>query len=106
MTYASFDLGAASHEVDLNKHALSELTRREFVHSVAVAGIAVGVATGSWAAETKTGDMIYRTLGRTGEKISAIGLGGFHIGVPSDEQEGVRIIRSAVDRGITFMDNC
>src|SRR5688572_17877614 len=51
------------------------------------------------------GDMIYRTLGRTGEKISAIGVGGFHIGVPS-EAEGIRIIRTAIDEGVTFMDNC
>ena len=49
--------------------------------------------------------MIYRTLERTGEKISAIGVGGFHIGVPS-EAEGIRIIRTAIDEGITFMDNC
>ena len=50
--------------------------------------------------------MIYRTLGSTGEKVSAIGLGGHHIGRPKDADEGVRIIRTAVDRGITFMDNC
>jgi aryl-alcohol dehydrogenase-like predicted oxidoreductase len=50
--------------------------------------------------------MIYRTLGRTGEKVSAIGLGGFHIGIPKEEQEGIRLIRTAIDRGITFMDNC
>jgi aryl-alcohol dehydrogenase-like predicted oxidoreductase len=50
--------------------------------------------------------MIYRRLGRTGEKVSAIGLGGHHIGRPKDPSEGIRIIRSAVDRGITFMDNC
>jgi predicted aldo/keto reductase-like oxidoreductase len=49
--------------------------------------------------------MIYRTLGRTGEKISAIGVGGFHIGVPS-ESEGIRIVRTAIDEGVTFMDNC
>jgi aryl-alcohol dehydrogenase-like predicted oxidoreductase len=56
---------------------------------------------------TTTEAMIYRTLGRTGEKISAIGLGGFHIGVPElDEPEAIRIIRSAIDEGITFMDNC
>src|SRR5688572_616590 len=54
-----------------------------------------------------TGEMIYRTLGRAGEKISAIGLGGFHIGVPElDDREAVRIIRTAIDEGITFMDNC
>lgn len=49
--------------------------------------------------------MIYRTLGKTGERVSAIGLGGHHIGRPPDQSDGVRIIRSAVDRGITFMDN-
>jgi aryl-alcohol dehydrogenase-like predicted oxidoreductase len=50
--------------------------------------------------------MIYRTLGRTGERVSAIGLGGYHIGNPRDEQESIRLIRSAIDNGITFMDNC
>src|SRR5438309_2997874 len=50
--------------------------------------------------------MHYRTLGRTGEQVSLIGLGGFHIGSPKDEQEGIRIIRSAIDHGINFMDNC
>ncbi|MEO8128832.1 MAG: aldo/keto reductase [Bryobacteraceae bacterium] len=49
--------------------------------------------------------MIYRKLGATGERVSAIGLGGYHIGVPKDENEGIRIIRSAIDRGITFLDN-
>ncbi len=50
--------------------------------------------------------MIYRELGTTGERVSAIGLGGFHIGKQKDPQESYRIIRSAIDRGITFMDNC
>lgn len=57
-------------------------------------------------ASTRSGEMIYRTLGRTNEKVSAIGLGGHHIGRPKDEQESIRIIRSAIDRGINFMDNC
>ena len=48
----------------------------------------------------------YRTLGRTGERVSAIGLGGFHLGQPSlPEKEAIRIIRTAVDRGINFLDN-
>jgi aryl-alcohol dehydrogenase-like predicted oxidoreductase len=48
----------------------------------------------------------YRTLGRTGERVSAIGLGGWHLGFASlAEQESVRIIRTAIDRGITFLDN-
>lgn len=82
------------------------MTRRTFVKSMAATGVAVGLGAPAWSAESKTGDMLYRTLGRTGEKVSALGLGGYHIGVPKDEAEGVRLIRTAVDRGITFMDNC
>lgn len=51
------------------------------------------------------GDMPQRKLGRTGEMVSLIGLGGNHIGRPESEQESTRIIRTAVDNGITFMDN-
>jgi aryl-alcohol dehydrogenase-like predicted oxidoreductase len=50
--------------------------------------------------------MPYRPLGRTGERVSAIGLGGYHIGKQPEEQESIRLIRSAIDEGITFMDNC
>jgi aryl-alcohol dehydrogenase-like predicted oxidoreductase len=50
--------------------------------------------------------MLYRTLGHTGEKVSAIGLGGWHLGLSHvDEALSIRIVRSAIDRGITFMDN-
>src|SRR6266568_691939 len=49
----------------------------------------------------------YRTLGRTGESVSAIGLGGWHLGLERvDEHLSFRIIRTAIDRGITFLDNC
>ena len=34
-----------------------------------------------------------------------IGLGGFHIGKVRDPEESVRIIRSAINQGLTFMDN-
>ena len=48
----------------------------------------------------------YRSLGKTGERVSPIGLGGWHLGLPHvDEQLGFRIVRSAIDRGVTFMDN-
>src|SRR6187397_2091001 len=47
-----------------------------------------------------------RTLGRTGEQVSAIGLGGWHLSLKQvDEPLSIRIVRSAIDRGITFMDN-
>lgn len=50
--------------------------------------------------------MIYRTLGSTGERVSAIGVGGWHLGLKTvDEQLAIRIVRSAIDRGINFLDN-
>jgi predicted aldo/keto reductase-like oxidoreductase len=52
-------------------------------------------------------EMSYRVLGRTGEQVSALGLGGWHLGFKHmDEQLSLRIVRSAIDRGINFMDNC
>ena len=50
-------------------------------------------------------DIPLRPLGKTGEKVSCITLGGFHIGIPKDPADGVRIIEAAIDRGITFLDN-
>lgn len=55
--------------------------------------------------QTRASNMIYRTLGRTGEKVSVIGLSGYHIGKIKEEQESIRLIRSAIDRGINFLDN-
>ncbi len=55
----------------------------------------------------RRGDMLYRRFGRSDERISAIGMGGFHLGksVLTDD-EATRLIHEGVDRGITFMDNC
>jgi predicted aldo/keto reductase-like oxidoreductase len=51
-------------------------------------------------------DIPYRTLGSTGERVSAIGLGGWHLGLkPVDEKLAIRIVREAVDNGINFLDN-
>ncbi|EHJ48550.1 NADP-dependent oxidoreductase domain protein [Solidesulfovibrio carbinoliphilus subsp. oakridgensis] len=55
-------------------------------------------------ATTRKGDMLYRTLGRTGETISLVGIGGSHLGKP-EEDEAIAIVRRAVDAGVTFMDN-
>jgi diketogulonate reductase-like aldo/keto reductase len=58
------------------------------------------------SASTPTTAMPYRLLGHTGERVSAIGLGGWHLSFPRlDEQGAIRIIRTAIDRGINFMDN-
>ena len=51
--------------------------------------------------------MPYRMLGTTGERVSCIGLGGWHLSIKHvDEELSLRIVRSAIDRGINFMDNC
>jgi aryl-alcohol dehydrogenase-like predicted oxidoreductase len=52
------------------------------------------------------GDMPYRKFGKTDELVSLLGLGGFHIGNLPDQDACAKHIRSAIDRGITFMDNC
>jgi len=55
----------------------------------------------------RRGEMLYRTFGRTSEKISAIGMGGFHLGKSAvTDDEAARLIHAGIDRGITFMDNC
>jgi predicted aldo/keto reductase-like oxidoreductase len=99
------------------------MKRRDFlglVPAVAATPLAAGSLLGPAAAsaaepagpdkverpsETVRGDMRYRKLGRTGEEVSLIGVGGYHIGVPKDEQEATKIIRTAIDHGVTFMDN-
>jgi len=91
--------------------------RREFLRGIALTGIAASGARGlssSFAGNIQTGanankeggPMIYRTLGKTGERVSAIGMGGFHIGQPKlSDDESLRLIRAAIDGGINFMDN-
>jgi predicted aldo/keto reductase-like oxidoreductase len=93
------------------------MNRRDFMRASAGTAAAAALAgtsamaqssgaTGQEGRTMQQGEMIYRTLGRTGEKVSIIGLGGFHIGHQSDENESIRIIRTAIDGGINFMDNC
>ena len=76
--------------------------RREILAALAGATLASVLP----AAPAETSGMPYRTLGRTGERVSAIGLGGYHMGVPEAEQDGIKIVRTAVDAGINFLDNC
>jgi aryl-alcohol dehydrogenase-like predicted oxidoreductase len=58
------------------------------------------------AADERRGEMLYRPLGTTGVRVSVIGLGGAHFGEVESEAAAIRLARSAIDRGVTFMDNC
>jgi len=89
------------------------MDRRRFLKTASIA--AAGSVASAGAQSTQSSDvtlrpespnMIYRVLGRTGERVSAIGMGGFHIGKQRDPDESIRLLRTAIDRGITFMDNC
>ena len=93
-----------------------DATRRDVLRlGIVAAGLTAGAMTRSFAEDAtsalhqppiRKGDMLYRPLGNTGEQVSVLGLGGHHIGRPTDEQEAIRLIRSAIDHGMTFMDNC
>ena len=80
------------------------MNKETIARRTVLAGLA-GLA-GVQANAATPGVLPQRTLGRTGEKVSCIGLGGAHIGTPKvSEAEAIRLIREAVDRGITFLDN-
>src|SRR5579863_600898 len=86
----------------------SGVTRREFLGVSTAGAILAGLAplSATGAVERK-GGMIYRALGRTGGKVSAIGLGGWHVGYSGISDDlAIRIVRTALDSGINFLDNC
>lgn len=86
------------------------MDRRQALNVIAGAGIAAMSPAQSTRDQStrdtaQSNGMIYRKLGSTGERVSAIGLGGAHLAKPT-EQEAIQIVRSALDRGLTFLDNC
>jgi predicted aldo/keto reductase-like oxidoreductase len=80
------------------------MDRRDFLKSAAATTVVTSL--GSKVSYGAADSFPQRVLGHTGEKVSLIGLGGYHIGHQSDEQESIRIIRTALDNGVTFLDNC
>jgi Aldo/keto reductase family len=85
------------------------LKRRDFLGSAAVSLFAIS----RFAAELQkdkgtkvSGSIPYRSLGSTGEKVSCIGLGGYHLGQSHlEEADAIKLFHAAVDRGINFSDN-
>ena len=87
----------------------STSTRREFLLDAAASGVAVtALANDVLAGQQPRGaaGLPTRVLGRTGERVSIVCLGGWHIGSIADAAEAIRIMHAAVDQGLTFFDNC
>jgi aryl-alcohol dehydrogenase-like predicted oxidoreductase len=90
------------------------MERRDFLKSATAAGVTAATAgaiaqapkTTSPTTRPQSPDMIYRDLGTTGEKVSALGMGGFHLGKQPEQADSIKLMRSGIDRGITFLDNC
>lgn len=79
--------------------------RREFLQT-GVAGLAAaGLAGAAEPQQTNAGGIPLRPLGKTGELVTILGLGGFHSTDHADEAESIKLIQRAVDEGITFLDN-
>ena len=83
--------------------------RREFL-KFASAGVITGTLHAAFPAVNSSAEyknrIPYRELGRTGEKVSLVGIGGYHLGKQADPNESISIIRKALDEGINFLDNC
>lgn len=80
-------------------------TRREFLEIAAATMMSTSFTQGAFA-EAKN-QIPYRVLGRTGEKVSVIGVGGYHLARPGiNLNESIRIVRTALDEGVNFLDNC
>src|SRR3712207_6610829 len=77
-------------------------TRRELI--MAAAAVLSQPAPAQTSSATATGVPV-RVLGRTGQRVSIIGLGGWHIGSIKDEAEAIRLMHTAIDEGVNFFDN-
>jgi predicted aldo/keto reductase-like oxidoreductase len=101
------------------------MERRDFLKSATVAGMATAIPAGAESSRTQAGTpqsapthgsvpstraqapgMLYRKLGTTGEMVSVIGMGGYHLGKQKDPNESVQLLHAGIDSGITFIDNC
>jgi uncharacterized protein len=79
-------------------------TRREFLLTAAATAALAEEMMAQTRSASATG-MPTRPLGKTGQQVSVLALGGWHIGAVKDEAEAIRIMHTAIDEGLTFFDN-
>jgi len=79
--------------------------RREFLQASLAGAVGLAALGEGVAAEDGGTGLPTRPLGRSGEKVSVLGLGGWHIGSIKDENEAIKIMHAALDNGLTFFDN-
>jgi predicted aldo/keto reductase-like oxidoreductase len=81
-------------------------TRRRFLGVAAATVMSAKIGRQAWASESKS-EVPRRNLGHTGEKVSIVGIGGYHLARPGvSGEESTRIVRTGLDEGINFLDNC
>jgi aryl-alcohol dehydrogenase-like predicted oxidoreductase len=61
--------------------------------------------TSASPAEASPDEIPLRPLGRTGERVSILGLGGYHLGTLATVDDAVRLVHEAIDAGVRFFDN-
>jgi predicted aldo/keto reductase-like oxidoreductase len=88
-----------------NDAAGADISRRGFLGFAAASILLAHGQQHSPRLESRNG-IPYRTFGRSKETVSLIGLGGYHLGNQADPQESIRIIRTGLDEGVNFLDNC
>ncbi len=83
-----------------------DLVRRDFFKAAAASLAATAWGSAALAAQEEGPEGIpKRPLGKTGEKVSIIGMGGFHIRTIRDDKQAIAVVHEAIDRGVTFFDN-
>src|SRR5258705_55825 len=90
------------------------MERRDFLKTATAATVGAAIPATAQTAQSSTTpvkrpespNMIYRELGTTGERVSAIGMGGYHLGKQPEASQSIQLMHAGIDRGITFMDNC
>jgi predicted aldo/keto reductase-like oxidoreductase len=80
-------------------------TRRDFLHATLAGAAALSTGAALVDAADAGQGVPTRPLGKTGQTVSILCLGGWHIGAVKDEKEAVKIMHAAIDEGITFFDN-